>query len=278
MTPGNNREWQMQTESSVPDASFDGIRVVIADDHAVVRAGLRALLETAPGIVVVGEAANGRDVLDVARREIPDVIVMDLGMPELDGIAATRALVASGLPSRILILSMHAEEECLIPVMEAGATGYLVKSDADCDLAAAIRIVAHGDCFVRPSAARILARRLSTVNQLASERLVFDALTARERAVIRFVALGFTSAEVAERVCISTKMVEAHKHRFGTVLDLRHRSHYVQYALRLGLLADASPRPCGHADPVAVGDIALGAPTLRSFADGGVHRQSCSSF
>ncbi|MEO7456902.1 MAG: response regulator transcription factor [Gemmatimonadaceae bacterium] len=222
---------------------LDLIRVVIADDHTVVRAGLKAVLRTAPDILVVGEAANGREVIAVATRERPDVIVMDLAMPELDGIDATKAIVAAELPSRVLMLSMHTEEECLVPVMEAGASGYLVKADAHRDLVDAIRVVAHGDCFVRPSAARILAKKLSAIDPVADDRRRFEALTPRERAVLRFVALGFTSAEVGQRVFISAKVVDAHKQRIRTLLHLTHRSHYVQFALRLGLLNDVHATP-----------------------------------
>jgi two-component system, NarL family, response regulator NreC len=219
------------------------IRVVIADDHTVVRAGLKAVLRTAPDIAVIGEASDGREVLAIASREKPDVIIMDLGMPELDGIAATRAIVSAGLRSRILILTMHTEEECLVTVMEAGAAGFLVKAEAHRDLVEAIRVVAQGDCFVRPSAARILAKKLSSVDPVSTERRLFESLSPRERDVLRFVALGFTSAEVGERVYISTKMVDAHKHRIKTLLNLSHRSQYVQFALKLGLLTEMPAVP-----------------------------------
>jgi two-component system, NarL family, response regulator NreC len=218
--------------------SPEPIRVVLADDHTVVRAGLKAVLKSVLDITVVGEAANGRDVVMLAQREKPDVIVMDLAMPELDGIAATREIVAAGLPSRVLMLSMHTEEECLVPVMEAGAAGFLVKADAHRDLAEAIRIVANGDCFVRPSAARILARKLSIAEPFAEEQRLYQSLSPRERAVLRLVALGFTSAEVGRQVYLSAKMVDAHKHRIRTLLKLTHRAHYVQFALKLGLLGE----------------------------------------
>lgn len=223
------------------------IRVVLADDHFVVRAGLKAVLEAAPDITVVGEASDGREAVVLAHRVRPDVVVMDVGMPELDGVEATREIVAAGLPTHVLMLSMHAEEGYLVLAMEAGATGYLVKSDAHRDLADAIRIVARGDCFVRPSTALLLARELSATHPLAGERRLFAKLSLRERAVLRFVALGFTSAEIGERVSASTRMVDVHKNRIRRLLNLSHRSHYVRFALRLGLLAApapiAAPRP-----------------------------------
>jgi DNA-binding NarL/FixJ family response regulator len=126
----------------------DVIRVVLADDHAVVRAGLRAVLGTARDINVVGEAANGREAVALVERMTPDVLVSDLSMPEMDGTAATKAIMAKGLGTKILILTMHVEEEYLVPLLEAGANGYLVKSAADKELVAAVRAVAYGDTYV----------------------------------------------------------------------------------------------------------------------------------
>ena len=220
--------------------SEQAIRVVLADDHTVVRAGLTAVLGAENDIDIVGEATNGRDAVTLVQRERPDVVIMDLSMPVLDGISATRAIRAEGLPTRVLMLTMHGEEDFLVPAMEAGAAGFLVKADAHRDLATAIRIVAQGDCFVRPSAAQILAKRLTTVDPLEHERRLYASLSQRERDVLRYVALGFTSAEVGQKVYVSAKMVEAHKHRIRTLLNLTHRSHYVQFALKLGLLGDGS--------------------------------------
>jgi two-component system, NarL family, response regulator NreC len=223
------------------------IRVLIADDHTVVRAGLKAVLRGAPDITVVGEVPTGRAAVSFVERERPNVVVMDLAMPDLDGLEATAQILALGVETKVLILSMHTEEECLVSSMEAGATGYLVKSEAHMDLVDAIRVVAQGDCYVRPSAARILARKVSAVDPVVNERRLFESLSERERAVVRLVALGFTSAEVGERVCISAKMVDAHKHRLRTLLDLRHRSQYVQFALKLGLFT--SPEVPGLRQP-----------------------------
>ncbi|HEX8849325.1 MAG TPA: response regulator transcription factor, partial [Gemmatimonadaceae bacterium] len=125
--------------------SDDQIRVVLADDHAIVRAGLKAILGAARDIAVVGEASNGRDAIALAERFRPHVVVMDLTMGEMDGIAATKALAATANPPRVLVLTMHPEDEYLVPLLEAGAAGYLVKSAADRDLVDAIRAVARGD-------------------------------------------------------------------------------------------------------------------------------------
>ena len=140
--------------------SSDLIRVILADDHTVVRAGLKAVLGAAKDIQVVGEASNGRDAIGMAERFNADVIVMDLSMPEMDGLTATKELAARKSNIRVLVLTMHAEDEYLVPLLEAGASGYLVKSAADRELVDAVRAVSHGDTYVQPSAARALARGL----------------------------------------------------------------------------------------------------------------------
>src|SRR4051812_47632008 len=135
----------------------DLIRVVLADDHAILRAGLKAVLGTARDVDVIGEASDGAEAVSAAERLRPDVVVMDLSMSGMDGLHATRDIVARKLPCRVLVLTMHAEEEYLVPLLEAGASGYLVKSTADRDLVDAVRTVARGELYVRPAAARVLA-------------------------------------------------------------------------------------------------------------------------
>ncbi|HUF65848.1 MAG TPA: response regulator transcription factor [Gemmatimonadaceae bacterium] len=218
--------------------SSDNIRVVLADDHAIVRAGLKAVLARASDIDVVGEATDGEEALAVAARLDPDVLVMDVSMPKLDGIGATRALTERGARPRVLVLTMHVEEEYLVPLLEAGAAGYLVKSIADRDLVDAIRAVARGDMYVRPSAARVLARELTRKDPEAEDRKRFEKLTARERDVLRLTAQGFSAPEIGERLFISPKTVDTYKQRIGEKVALHHRADYVRFALRLGLLGD----------------------------------------
>jgi DNA-binding NarL/FixJ family response regulator len=215
----------------------DRIRVVLADDHAVVRAGLKAVLGGAKDIEVIGEVKSGREAVDMAERFSPDVVVMDLSMPDMDGTAATKEIVAKELPTRVLVLTMHAEEDYLIPLMEAGAAGYLVKSAADRELVDAVRAVAHGDVYVRPSAARILAKNLTKKDPAALERDRFEKLTQRERDVLTLVARGYSAPEIGEQLFISPKTVDTYKQRIQEKLGLSHRSEYVQFALKLGLLA-----------------------------------------
>jgi two-component system, NarL family, response regulator NreC len=217
--------------------SEDQIRVVLADDHAIVRAGLKAILGAARDIAVVGEASNGRDAVALAARFRPHVVVMDLTMGEMDGIAATRLIVGTENAPRVLVLTMHPEDEYLVPLLEAGASGYLVKSAADRDLVDAVRAVARGDLYVRPSAARVLARELKKKEEAASDRSRFEKLTERERDVLRMTAEGYSAPEIGEKLHISPKTVDTYKQRVNEKLGLAHRPDYVQFALRIGILA-----------------------------------------
>jgi DNA-binding NarL/FixJ family response regulator len=219
--------------------TVDTIRVILADDHAVVRAGLKAVLGTAPDIQVIGEASSGREAVALAERLKPDVVITDLSMPDLDGAAATKEIISRGLPSRVLVLTMHEEEEYLIPLLEAGAAGYLVKSAADRELIAAVRSVAHGDTYVRPAAARILARGLTRKDPAKVERERYEHLTPRERDVLRLIAHGYSAPEIGDQLGISPKTVDTYKQRIQEKLGLAHRTEYVQFALKLGLLAEA---------------------------------------
>jgi len=145
--------------------------------------------------------------------------------------------VQKGIETRVLVLTMHAEEDYLVPLMEAGAAGYLVKSAADRELVDAVRAVAHGDVYVRAAAARVLAKNLTKKDPAQEDRARFDKLTQRERDVLRLVAQGYTAPEIGERLFISPKTVDTYKQRIQEKLGLGHRADYVQFALKLGLLA-----------------------------------------
>jgi len=214
----------------------DMIRVILADDHMVVRRGLKAVLGTAKDIEVVGEAKNGREAITLVERIKPDVLVMDLDMDEMGGTEALKEIVAKKLPSRVLILTMHAEEDYLVPLLEAGAAGYLVKSVADRELVDAVRAVARGDLYVRQSAAHVLAKRLTRKDPAQAERERYEKLTERERDVLRYIAQGYSAPEIGEKLFISPKTVDTYKQRIHEKMGLSHRSDYVQLALRLGLL------------------------------------------
>jgi len=214
----------------------DVIRVILADDHLVVRAGLKALLGATKDIEVVGEATNGREAISLIQRLAPDVAVMDLDMPQMDGISATRELAKLELSTRVLNLTMHTEEEYLVTLLEAGAAGYLMKNAADRELADAVRAVAAGDSYVQASAARTLARAVSRRAEHADEREQYDHLSERERGVLVLVAGGYSASEIGEKLFISPKTVETYKQRITEKLHLSHRADYVQFCLRLGLL------------------------------------------
>lgn len=216
----------------------DIIKVVLADDHAVVRAGLKAVLSGAKDIQVIGEASNGRDAVAMVQRMNPDVVVMDLTMEPMDGAEAMKQLVASGTKTRVLILTMHSPEEALVPLLEAGAAGFLEKSAADRELVDAVRAVAHGDTYIQPAAASILAGGFRKRAERADERTKFDKLADRERDVLRYIAGGFTAPEIGEKLFISPKTVDTYKQRISEKLGLAHRSEYVQFALKLGLLKE----------------------------------------
>ncbi|MBL8982230.1 MAG: response regulator transcription factor [Gemmatimonadetes bacterium] len=217
----------------------DLIRVVLADDHTIVRAGLKAVLGTARDIDVVGEARDGKEAIALVDRFHPDVVVMDLSMTGMDGATATKEIVAKGEDTRVLVLTMHPEEEFLVPLLEAGAAGYLVKSAADRELVDAVRAVAKGDVFVRPTAARVLAKGLTRKDPQDADRDRYARLTERERDVLRLTAQGYSAPEIGERLFISPKTVDTYKQRINEKLGLSHRAHYVQFALRLGLLQEA---------------------------------------
>jgi len=216
---------------------MEQIRVLLVDDHTVLRAGLRMLLEAEPDITVVGEAATGEEGVAMTERTRPDVVVMDLSMPGEGGLEATRKISALGLGARVLVLTVHAENEYLLPVLEAGGSGYVTKHSADRELVQALRTVARGEVFLYPSAARVLAQRLRSPRDSHADANPLQRLSAREREVLTLTAEGFSSTEIGERLHLSHKTVETYRQRLMEKLDLHHRSELIRLALRCGLLA-----------------------------------------
>lgn len=225
----------------------DVIRVILADDHAVVRAGLRAMLGTAHDMTVVAEAATGSDAIAAVAREPADVIVMDLSMGELDGIAATRQITASEASVKVLVLTMHAEDEYLLAALDAGASGYLVKNAAERELVDAIRALAHGDMYVQPRAVRVLAGRVQRNTPGAEDKRRLALLSDRERDVLCLVAEGYSGSFIAGQMRISSKTVDTYKQRINEKLGFAGRPAYVHFALRLGLLVAGMSRGVAHA-------------------------------
>lgn len=213
------------------------IRVVLADDHGVVRAGLRALLEAQPDIAVVGEAADGRGAVELTRRQCPTVVIADLSMPG-GGLEAIREITALGLPVRVLVLTVHAEERYLLPVLEAGGSGYVKKSSAHTDLLDAIRTVARGEVFLDPAATKTLLRGYLGRVRTGDELDLGEVLSDREREVVKLTAEGHTAQQAADILSLSPKTVETYRHRAMQKLGLTNRAELVRYALRAGLLSE----------------------------------------
>ena len=216
----------------------DKIRILLADDHLVLRSGLRTLLNLEPDLEVVGEASNGHEAVELAQTLKPDIIVMDISMPEMDGLQAAEEIQRLGLSSRLVMLTVHAGEEYLFQTLRLGASGYVLKSSADTELMEAIRTAHRGDVFLYPSAVRkLLGEYLK--GGAEEERQEYDVLTTREKEVLKLTAEGFTNHEIAEKLVISPKTVDTYRQRIMEKLNLHHRSELVRYALRRGLLTPA---------------------------------------
>lgn len=214
------------------------IRVLLVDDHMVVRIGLRALINSEPDLVVVGEAANGVAALAQAAALTPDVIVMDISMPEMDGLEATRRIRATCATCHVLILTVHAQERYLFPVLKAGAAGYVLKSTVDTELLDAIRTVAQGGAFLYPSATKLLLEDYLNHLHSATPQDDYESLSEREREVLKLLALGHTAKEIADKLVLSQKTVETYRVRIMEKLNLNSRVDLVQYALARGLLSE----------------------------------------
>ncbi|MCS6826357.1 MAG: response regulator transcription factor [Caldilinea sp.] len=214
------------------------IRVLLVDDHMIVRVGLKALINAEPDMEVIGEADNGAEGVAAAVALHPDVVVMDISMPVMDGLEATRRIRRERPDVQVLILTVHAHEKYLFPVLKAGAAGYVLKSTVDTELLDAIRTVARGGAFLYPSATRMLLEDyISQVNSGVAMD-AYESLSEREREVLKLLALGYTAAQIGEKLVLSPKTVETYRTRIMEKLNLSSRPDLVQYALKRGLLSE----------------------------------------
>lgn len=211
------------------------VRILLVDDHKVLRDGLRALLESEDDMVVIPEAGTGEEAVALTEQHQPDVIVMDLGLPDMSGLEAIRAIRKTNKQSRIVVLSMYSRREFVVPAIEAGCDGYVPKSSTHTSLLEAIRVVLRGERFLHPTAATALMESM-TSKQSDAEK--FTLLSEREQVVVRLSALGFTSREIGEKLFISPKTVDTYRQRAMEKLELEHRSDLIKFALRAGLLED----------------------------------------
>ena len=217
---------------------MERIRVLIADDHTLVREGLRALLEGRGGFEVIAEASNGREAVDRALQMRPDVVLMDIGMPELDGLAATRRITKANSTIRVLVLTVHETEDYFFRVLEAGAHGFLVKDAAGAELVAAVEAVHHGGVFLHPPMAKRLVEEYLARIGSGEERAAHAMLTRRERQILALIGAGNTNQEIADQLSLSVNTVQAHRSHIIDKLNLHSRADLMRYAVRVGLLRD----------------------------------------
>jgi DNA-binding NarL/FixJ family response regulator len=213
------------------------VRLALADDQALVRAGFRALLENTPDFDVVGEAADGRSAVDLAVRTEPDVVLMDVRMPVLDGIEATREICAALPTTRVIMLTTFEIDEYVFAALRVGASGFLLKDVEPDDLRAAVRVVAAGEALLSPSITRrLIAEFVATPQRTAAQNSLLDKLTDREREITALAAEGLTNDDIAERLVISVATARTHVSRAMTKVDARDRAQLVVFAYQSGLV------------------------------------------
>ncbi len=229
--PGGSREVK-----PMPQTTTSKIRVLLADDHAIVRQGVKLILMAEPDIEVVAEAEDGAQAVEMAKRLKPDVAVLDISMPGINGVEATRQIKAALPETHTLTLTMHSDDAYVFQLLKAGASGYVVKNAAATDLVQAVRAARRGEAFLYPSVAKAVVadylKRLAT----GEGRETYDGLTEREKEILTLVAEGAANQDIAQRLYISVKTVQTHRAHIMEKLNLHDRTMLVRYAIRKGLI------------------------------------------
>jgi DNA-binding NarL/FixJ family response regulator len=212
------------------------IRVILVDDHALVRQGFRRILEDDPGFAVVGEAGNAQDGVALAKKERPDVVLMDMSMPDANGIHAAREILRERPETRILVLSMYSDAQYVRSALDAGVSGYILKSALETDLTRAVRAVAGGQQYLSPELSHVLIRALREKQDKPEPPDAFDQLTQREKQVLQLIAHGKSNKEIAAILTLSVNTVAVHRANLMSTLGVHKAAELVLYAVRKGLV------------------------------------------
>jgi DNA-binding NarL/FixJ family response regulator len=222
---------------------MNDIRIILADDHALVRSGFRALLQNIPGVQVVAEAGDGREALELIEKHQPDLVLMDIAMPGLNGLEALTRVRKEFPKVRVVVLSMHSNEEYVLQALQAGAAGYLLKDSATPELELAVKAVVQGKSYLSPSISKqVIDEYLHRTNpdqEMPGSPLdVFGQLTPRQREVLQLIAEGNTTPQIARALNISVKTVETHRLQLMERLNIHDIAGLVRYAIRMGMVSD----------------------------------------
>lgn len=205
-------------------------RILLADDHGVVREGLKNVL-VKEGFEIVGEASNGREAIEMAKKLQPDVVVLDFSMPELNGIDAAREIQSESLRTKAILLTMYKEDQYVLEALRAGVKGYVLKTQAGADVVRAIRSVLHGETYLSPAISESIVK-----TALSSSDLFSDPLTPREREILQLIAEGKTNKEISQQLDMSVKTVESHRRNLMVKLDIHETASLVRHAIKIGLI------------------------------------------